>query len=50
MAMKYEHLEGKLIQVSQRLELELERAERNRLDEAKGTQLVRMDIGLPALS
>ena len=50
MAMKYEHLEGKLIQVSQKLELEIERAERIRLDESKGTKLVRMDIPLPALS
>ena len=50
MAMKYEHLEGKLIQVSQKLELEIIRAERTRLDENKGTQLIRTDIDLPSLS
>ena len=50
MAAKYEHLEGKLIAVSKKLEHELERAERVRLDSDKGTQLIRMDLVLPALS
>lgn len=50
MAIKYEHLEGKLIKVSQKLELEMERAERNRVATDKGTLLARMDIALPALS
>ena len=37
MAAKYEHLEERVIKTSQRLELELERAERKRLDDDKGT-------------
>jgi len=37
MAAKYEYLEGKLIAVSQKLERQLERAERMRLAGDKGT-------------
>ena len=50
MAIKYEHLEMKLIQVSKRLEEAKEQAEEVRLSENRGTQLVRQDIGLPALT
>ena len=50
MAMKYEHLEMKLIQVSKRLEEAKDQAEEVRLSENRGTQLVRQDIGLPALT
>ena len=50
MAGKYNHLEERIIKTAQKLDFELERAERKRLDEEKGTQLVRFDIALPALS
>lgn len=50
MSAKYEHLSAKLAYVSQRLDKEMEIAERNRMAEDKGTQLVRHDIVLPALS
>ena len=50
MAANYEKLAEKLTFVSQKLDLELERAERKRLANDKGTQLVRHELMLPGLS
>jgi hypothetical protein len=37
LAAKYNHLEERIIKTAQKLEFELERAERKRLDEEQGT-------------
>jgi len=50
MAAKCNVLEERIIKTAQKLDHELEKAERKRLDEEKGTQLVRFDIALPSLS
>ena len=50
MAANYEKLAEKLTFVSQKLDLELERAEKRRLAQDKGTQLVRQEVMLPGLS
>jgi len=50
MAAAYTHLAEKLTHVTQKLDYELERAEKKRLSNDKGTQLVRNEIMLPGLS
>lgn len=50
MSKKYEILEGKVSYLSRKLDLEIERNARKGLAADKGSQMMRLDIGLPALS